>query len=116
MLDLPGTELHQDDIDLLRHPLVGGVILFSRNYEEPAQLVELTGRIHQARNPPLLIAVDHEGGRVQRFRNRFTRIPAAGVFGRLYATDRKKSIEYATRAGWLLASELLSVGVDFSFT
>ncbi len=116
MLDLHGTELQQDEIELLRHPLVGGVILFSRNYEEPGQLRELTARIRQSRQPPLLIAVDHEGGRVQRFRNRFTRIPAAGLFGQLYNSDQKKSIEYATKAGWVLASELLSVGVDFSFT
>lgn len=115
MLDLRGTELNQDEAELLRHPLVGGVILFSRNYEEPGQLLELTGQIRQTRQPPLLIAVDHEGGHVQRFRHRFTRIPAAGLFGQLYDTDKKIAIEYATKAGWLLASELLSVGVDFSF-
>ena len=115
MLDLLGTEMQQDEAELLRHPLVGGVILFSRNYEEPGQLCELTRKIHQARQSPLLIAVDHEGGRVQRFRNRFTRIPAAALFGKLYESDQKKSVEYASKAGWLLASELLSVGVDLSF-
>jgi len=116
MLDVRGPELQQDEIELLRHPLVGGVILFSRNYEEPGQLRELTRKIHNIRQPSLLIAVDHEGGRVQRFRDQFTRIPAAGLFGRLYDTDRKKALEYVTRAGWLLASELVAVGIDFSFT
>jgi beta-N-acetylhexosaminidase len=116
MLDVRGPELQQDEVELLRHPLVGGVILFSRNYEEPGQLRELTRNIHQLRQPSLLIAVDHEGGRVQRFRDQFTRIPAAGLFGRLYDADRKKALEYVTRAGWLLASELVAVGIDFSFT
>lgn len=115
MLDLRDTELHQDEIELLRHPLVGGVILFSRNYENPQQIRELTTRIHAIKQPPLLIAVDHEGGRVQRFRYGFTRIPPAGLFGKLYDRDPHKAIEYTEKAGWLLASELLAVGVDFSF-
>jgi len=115
MLDLRDTELHQDEIELLRHPLVGGVILFSRNYENPQQLRELTTRIHSIKQPPLLIAVDHEGGRVQRFRYGFTRIPAAGLFGKLHDQNPHKAIEYTENAGWLLASELLAVGVDFSF-
>ena len=115
MLDLRGPEIQQDEIDLLRHPLVGGVILFSRNYADPAQVVELISRIRQARTSPLLIAVDHEGGRVQRFREGFTRLPAAGVFGRIYDHDPGMALEYANRTGWLLAQELLAVGVDFSF-
>ncbi len=115
MLDLRGPEIQQDEIDLLRHPLVGGVILFSRNYVDPVQLVELTSGIRQATTTPLLIAVDHEGGRVQRFREGFTRLPAAGLFGRLYDENPKQALEYASETGWLLASELLAVGVDFSF-
>lgn len=116
MLDVRGPELQRDEIELLRHPLVGGVILFSRNYEEPGQLRELTRTIHNLRQPSLLIAVDHEGGRVQRFRDQFTRIPAAGLFGKLFDVDRKKALDYLTRAGWLLATELVAVGIDFSFT
>jgi len=115
MLDLRGSELFPDEKELLNHPLVGGVILFSRNYVEPQQVRELTRQIHAARNPPLLIGVDHEGGRVQRFKGEFTRIPAARLFGNLYDQDRKKSIQYSEMGGWLLASELLAVGVDFSF-
>ena len=115
MLDLRGPELAQDEIELLSHPLVGGVILFSRNYTHPAQLRELTRRIHRIRTPSLLIAVDHEGGHVQRFRDGFTRLPYVGVFGRLYDEDPKQALELVQRAGWLMASELLAVGVDFSF-
>lgn len=115
MLDLRGPELQQDEIELLSHPLVGGVILFARNYVNPVQLSELTARIHHVRTPALLIAVDHEGGRVQRFREGFTRLPAAGLFGRIYDDNQKAALEQVTRAGWLMASELLSAGVDFSF-
>src|SRR3989304_1848416 len=75
MLDVAGTTLTADDRARLRHPLTGGVILFSRNFESCAQLAQLTAEIHALRNPPLIIAVDHEGGRVQRFREGFTRIP-----------------------------------------
>lgn len=116
MLDLRDAILHPDELELLKHPLVGGVILFSRNYDNPQQLSELTRQIHAVRQPPLLIAVDHEGGRVQRFRGEFTRIPPARAFGKLYDQDPKKSLHDAEKSGWLLASELLSVGVDFSFT
>ena len=116
MLDLQGTDLLQDERDLLCHPLVGGVILFSRNYQEPGQLQELTRQIHGLRQPSLLIAVDHEGGRVQRFRNQFTRIPASHLFGQYYDNDQQQSLKFAEKTGWLLAKELLSVGVDFSFT
>jgi beta-N-acetylhexosaminidase len=115
MLDLRDTELNADEAELLRHPLVGGVILFSRNYTDPQQLTELTRQIHALRQPPLLIAVDHEGGRVQRFRGEFTRIPPASALGELHDQDPKKSVQHAERTGWLLASELLATGVDFSF-
>ncbi len=115
MLDLAGTEVTPQEKDMLRHPQTGGVILFSRNYENPEQISFLTSQIHGIRQPPLLIAVDQEGGRVQRFRNQFTRIPACRQFGRLYDRDQQQALSLAEQAGWLMASELLAVGVDFSF-
>lgn len=116
MLDVVGTELTADDIKRLQHPLVGGVILFKRNYENNAQLKALTASIHAVRQPPLLIAVDHEGGRVQRFREGFTKIPPMREFGKIWDKNPKKAKELATEAGWILAAELRAHGVDFSFT
>lgn len=115
MLDLQGTTLEEDEREMLRHPLVGGVILFTRNYESPRQLNELIAEIHALRSPPLLIAVDHEGGRVQRFRQGFTRLPAMRRFGEIYAEDKRRAKQLAEQAGWVMASELRAVGVDFSF-
>jgi len=116
MLDVVGTELTADDIRRLQHPLVGGVILFARNFEHCEQLKALTASIHKVRQPPLLIAVDHEGGRVQRFREGFTKIPPMREFGKIWDKDRKKAIALAVEAGWILAAELRAHGVDFSFT
>jgi beta-N-acetylhexosaminidase len=115
MLDVVGTELTADDIRRLQHPLVGGVILFARNYESCAQLKALTDSIHAVRQPKLLIAVDHEGGRVQRFREGFTKIPAMRAFGHVWDKDRKKAKALAEEAGWVMASELRAHGVDFTF-
>ncbi len=115
MLDLRGLQLEQDERELLRHPLVGGVILFSRNFSDSAQLRKLTHEIHQLRNPALLIAVDHEGGRVQRFREGFTNLPACACYGKLYETEKTQARDHAENAGWLSAMELLSVGIDLSF-
>lgn len=115
MLDLAGTLLGPEESELLCHPAVGGVILFSRNYESPRQLAELTGAIHALREPRLLIGVDQEGGRVQRFRVGFTRLPPAGQYGRLYARDPTRARSVCESIGWLMAAELRSVGVDFSF-
>lgn len=115
MLDLRGPELAADEREILRHPLVGGVILFSRNYSDPGQLRSLTESIHGLRHPALLIAVDHEGGRVQRFHQGFSRLPACACFGNLFDNDRREGLERAEEAGWLMAAELLSAGVDFSF-
>ncbi|MFO7592490.1 MAG: beta-N-acetylhexosaminidase [Pseudomonadota bacterium] len=115
MLDLRGTALDEEEREVLTHPLVGGVILFSRNYESPEQLAALIADIHALRSPPLLVAVDQEGGRVQRFREGFTRLPAARRFGEIYARDRRRARHLAEQAGWLMASELRAVGVDFSF-
>jgi beta-N-acetylhexosaminidase len=116
MLDVVGTELDADDIRRLQHPLVGGVILFSRNFQSPEQLKALTTAIHAVRQPPLLIAVDHEGGRVQRFRDGFTRIPAMREFGTIWDSNPRRARQLAEEAGWVLAAELRAHGVDFSFT
>jgi len=115
MVDIEGTVLQLHEIDRLMDPLVAGVILFSRNFESAEQLTQLTQYIHNLRHPKLLIGVDHEGGRVQRFRHGFTHIPPMRALGELYEKDQKHSFEVAEKVGWLLAAELLSVGVDFSF-
>ncbi|ACT50217.1 beta-N-acetylhexosaminidase [Methylovorus glucosotrophus] len=116
MLDVVGTELDAADIRRLQHPLVGGVILFARNYQSPTQLKALTASIHAVRQPPLLIGVDHEGGRVQRFREGFTRIPPMREFGKIWDKQPKKAKQLAEEAGWLMAVELRAHGIDFSFT
>ncbi|HWU82885.1 MAG TPA: beta-N-acetylhexosaminidase [Methylophilaceae bacterium] len=116
MLDVVGTELTDDDIRRLQHPLVGGVILFARNFVSCKQLKELTAAIHAIRQPPLLIAVDHEGGRVQRFREGFTRIPPMREFGKIWDKHPKRARQLAEEAGWILAAELRAHGIDFSFT
>ena len=115
MLDLRGLQLEQDERDLLRHPLLGGVILFSRNYVDVEQLQNLTEEIHALRNPALLIAVDHEGGRVQRFRQGFSALPPCSCYGEMYDQDKQLGQASAEKAGWLMAVELLSIGVDLSF-
>jgi len=115
MVDLGGTELDAEDRGLLLHPAVGGVILFARNYASPDQLTKLTATIHGLREPRLLIGVDQEGGRVQRFREGFTRLPAAGRFGELYRLDARRARAACTSVAWLMASELRASGVDFSF-
>lgn len=115
MLDLQGTTLLPDERTLLCHPLVGGVILFTRNYESPEQLRALLREVHALREPRLLVAVDHEGGRVQRFRTGFTPLPPARVLGDIHARDPRRARRLAEATGWVMASELRAVGVDFSF-
>ncbi|WP_328986783.1 beta-N-acetylhexosaminidase [Thiorhodovibrio winogradskyi] len=115
MLDLEGETLSGEERELLDHPAVGGVILFSRNYHHPEQLRALVGEIRAVSGRSLLIAVDQEGGRVQRFRDGFTRFPPARVFGQLHASDPAAACQAASDLAWLLANELLEVGVDFSF-
>lgn len=116
MIDIAGTELSDLDRERLCHPLVGGIILFTRNYVNPEQLAALTSEIHALRSPALLIAVDHEGGRVQRFREGFTRLPAMATLGRLWDTDPAQALSAARQVGCVLASELRARGVDYSFT
>ncbi|MBM2830191.1 MAG: beta-hexosaminidase [Gammaproteobacteria bacterium] len=115
MLDLRGTTLAQDEREMLQHPLVGGVILFSRNYESPEQLTFLTETIHALREPRLLIAVDHEGGRVQRFRSGFTLLPPCQLIGKRYDQDNATGLALAEKTGWLMALELRAAVIDFSF-
>ncbi len=115
ILDLMGTEISQEERELLQHPLVGGVILFTRNYITPKELKELCRSIRQSRDEPLLITVDHEGGRVQRFRGDFTSIPSMGQIGKLYEQSPETALQLAEICGWLLASELLAFEIDLSF-
>lgn len=115
MVDVAGVELSQQEAEILRHPLVGGVILFSRNYDSPEQVSALTASIRALRDPHLIIAVDHEGGRVQRFRKGFTRLPPVSAIGQHYMQQTKLTLERAEQTGWLMAAELRAVGVDFSF-
>lgn len=116
MIDIAGTELTDLDCERLCHPLVGGIILFSRNYADPQQLSALTAAIHALRTPSLLIAVDHEGGRVQRFRDGFTRLPPMALLGKLWDRDPAGACAAARQVGYVLAAELRARGVDYSFT
>jgi beta-N-acetylhexosaminidase len=115
MIDLTGTEVGAEERGLLQHPLVGGVLLFTRNYSDPAQLTALVADIHAARTPPLIVAVDHEGGRVQRFRSGFSLIPAARRIGHQFDVDARAGLTLARQLGWLMAAELRAHGVDISF-
>ncbi len=114
MCDVAGLELTEEEIKRLSHPLVGGVILFGRNFKTPEQLIDLTCAIRKVRKE-LLIAVDHEGGRVQRFRDGFTRIPPMRTLGTLYDKKPDSAKKRARDIGYVLAAELLAHGVDFSF-
>ncbi len=115
MVDVAGLELGAEDREVLRHPLVGSVILFSRNYANPEQLLALVAQIKALRTPQLLVSVDHEGGRVQRFRQGFSVLPAARRIGHEYEMDHRQGLELSRRMAWLMAAELRAVGVDFSF-
>ena len=114
MLDFEGTEMTQDEKELIQHPLCGGLILFSRNFESVEQLERLISEVRKASTSDLLIGVDHEGGRVQRFREGFTKLPA---LGKLYeqSNDEQSALQASHNHAWLMASELRAMGIDFSF-
>ncbi|HIQ41049.1 MAG TPA: beta-N-acetylhexosaminidase [Sulfurivirga caldicuralii] len=116
MVDLAGPTLSEAERERLLHPQVAGVVLFTRNFESWQQLADLCEQIHRLRQPRLLIAVDHEGGRVQRFRqDGFTPLPPMARLGKLHDLNPMAADEAARALGWLMAAELLAVGVDFSF-
>lgn len=115
MIDVEGLALSSAERELLHHPLIGGVILFARNYAEPAQLAALVSEIHALREPHLLVAVDQEGGRIQRFRHAFVELPALALLGDFYDREPDAALTLAADCAWLMASELRAVGIDFSF-
>lgn len=115
MVDLVGTAISETEKNLLLKPEVGGVILFTRNFESVEQITALVEEIHSMRNPALLVAVDHEGGRVQRFHQGFSRIPAAANYAKAARNNLEQGRKLAEDAGWLMAVELRACGIDFSF-
>lgn len=114
MMDLEGLELSMEERQTLCHPQVAGVLLFSRNYQDRDQLQGLVQDIRSVRDP-LLIAVDQEGGRVQRFKTGFTSLPPLSEFGKIYTSDAGKAIQAAEDSAYTMASELVSIGIDISF-
>jgi beta-N-acetylhexosaminidase len=116
VVDVQGLELDDAERARLLHPLVGGVILFARNFASRAQVARLCGEIHALRRPRLLVCVDHEGGRVQRFRDGFTRVPPMRELGQLWDRDVLDACRRTTEVGRTIGRELREVGVDLSFT
>jgi beta-N-acetylhexosaminidase len=115
MVDVAGLELTPEDREVLRHPLVGSVILFTRNYASAGQLTRLVADIHAVRTPALVVAVDQEGGRVQRFRPEFSLLPPPRRIGHVFDLDHQQGLTLARSMGWLMAAELRAHGVDLSF-
>ena len=115
LIGLSGLEVTAEERDWLSHPSVGGVVLFTRNYQDLTQLSELTASITATGDRELLICVDHEGGRVQRFRDGFTRLPPLAVLGKIYTSSPSMAMDFAYRHGRVMATELLLCGVDLSF-
>ena len=116
LIGIPGLELDAVSREWLQHPAVGGVVLFTRNFETREQLCELVDTLRAAREPRLLISIDQEGGRVQRLREHgFTRLPPLGVLGKLFASDPVKALDMAYRHGRVMATEMLACGIDLSF-
>ena len=115
MLDVSGFELTHEEIDILDHPLVGGLILFSRNYYDQKQLSDIVRHIRSVTRNDIVIATDHEGGRVQRFRQGFSEIPAMGSIAYQSNDDLKHSGFLCEQFGWLMAAELSAFDIDISF-
>lgn len=115
LIGLEGLEVSAGEKDWLRHSLVGGVVLFTRNYQDISQLTALCESIRVIAGRDLLICVDHEGGRVQRFREGFTRLPPLAILGKMYRESPQNALDFAYRHGRVMATELLLCGVDLSF-
>lgn len=115
MIDVAGLSLTAEEAAQLAEPRIGGVILFSRNFEDRSQLQDLIESIHAVRQPNLLVAVDQEGGRVQRFRDGFSELPTARWLGHQYDINPEEGRRLARLCGWLMAAELRDVGIDLSF-
>ncbi|GDX54745.1 beta-hexosaminidase [Methylophilaceae bacterium] len=116
MIDVEGLTLTDEDVTRITHPMVGGIILFARNYKDAAQLKTLTDAIRKIRGHDFLIAVDHEGGRVQRFKEGFTTIPPMRKLGEIWDKDSNKANHLAFLIGQTIATELRVFDIDFSFT
>lgn len=115
LIGLPGTELDDKSLAQLRHPAVGGAVLFTRNYANRNQLERLVADIRSARDSRLLVCIDQEGGRVQRLKEDFTLLPPLGLLGKLYRSDAGKALDMAYRHGRVMATEMLACGIDLSF-
>lgn len=115
LIGIPGLELDEKSRAQLHHPAVGGVVLFSRNFSTPEQIQRLVAEIRACRSPRLLIAIDQEGGRVQRLREGFTRLSPLGSLGQLWQQDQSLAADYAYRHGRVMAAEMLGLGIDLSF-
>jgi beta-N-acetylhexosaminidase len=115
MIGIAGTELDEKSLQQLRHPAVGGVVLFTRNFSSAEQIHQLVNEIRNCRQPRLLVAIDQEGGRVQRLRDGFTALPPLGTLGAMWQQDQARASDFAYRHGRVMASEMLGLGIDLSF-